>query len=252
MDSLRLFQTTAFFLLIPISAEAQEIASKDLVRTSPIVEEPSRAANKSEYPNGCEKMGVGFADGMAFAESKKPRQISVELVTLSNTNLILGSEIVATVKLRNAGSDSIQIPWSTDFRTTQDGQDTNNRTWEFGQFRIAVRNKKDEYDELINTSQPLYGSKFVPDSFLTIKPGEWIKAKISFRVAAQHPAYETINEGPADLALEWFQTVRTYVVKGCGVTLGYYPYDGFYAHHSRTIVRKVEIKRSEKTTAPNK
>lgn len=192
-------------------------------------------------------MGGGFVDGVTLTKDKKPRQIKVEMLGISDTKLILGTEIVATVKLQNAGHNPIQIPWSADFQTTLDGQEPNNRTWEFGQFQIALRNKDNRYNNLMNTSQPLYGSTFVPGSMLTIKPGEWITAQISFRVTAEDPRYEKITEGPADLTVEWFQTVRTRVVKDCGVWLGYFPYDSFYQHVNRTVVREVEIKAPAKT-----
>jgi hypothetical protein len=234
------------------SAEAQQIASKDLLRPSTVVPAPTQKAEKTEYPKGCEKMGgVGFADGVTMAKDNKPRQIKLELVSISDTNLIIGSEIVATVKLQNAGTNPIQIPWSTDFRTTHDGQDPDNRTWEFGQIEITLRDKRNYFTGLINTSQPLYGSTFVPGSMLTIKPGEWITMQISVRIAKEHPAYEQLTEGPADLAVEWFQTVRTRVSKDCGVTLGYFPYDSFYNNENRVVVRKVEISPPPKGQKPN-
>ncbi len=237
----------SLILLLPISAEAQQVASKDLLRPSTIVAVPTQKEAKPQNPNGCVSTGLVIADGVTMAKDKTPRQIKVELVSISDTDLIEGSEIVATVKLQNAGGNPIQIPWSTDFQTTLDGQDFDNRTWEFGQFQIAVRNEQNQYDKLMSTSQPLYGSKFVPGSMLTIKPGEWVTAQIGFRVAVEDPRYEAITEGPADLAVEWFQTIRTRVVKDCAVRQGYSPYDGFDQHENRVVVRKVQIKLSTKT-----
>jgi len=234
-------------LLAPISAEAQQVASKDLLRPSTIVAAPTQKEEKPQNPNGCVSTGLIIADGVTMAKDERPRQIKVELVSISDTNLIEGSEVVATIMLQNAGSNPIQIPWSTDFQTTLDGQDPDSRTWEFGQFRIAVRNKKNQYDSLTNTSQPLYGSRFVPGSMLTIRPKEWIAAQISFRVAVEDPRYEAITEGPAELAVEWIQTVRTRVVKDCAVRQGYFPCDGFDQHENRVVVRKVEIKPPAKT-----
>lgn len=247
MRTHRTFRTFSLTLLMAASAEAQQVASKDLLRTATEIAAPSQKVDEPEHPKGCEKMDFGIMDGVTLASDKRPRQIKVELVSVSDTTLIAGSEIVATVKLQNAGHDPIQIPWSTDFQTTQDGQDPDHRTWEFGQFRIALRNQKNQYDRLMNTSKPLYGSTFVPGSMLTVKPGGWIIAQISFRVEVEDPRFEEIAEGPADLAVEWFQTVRTRSVKDCGVILGYYPYDGFYQHENRALVRKVDVRVPTKT-----
>jgi len=247
----RIFQTTFITFALPIAARAQQVASKDLLRPPvPITATvPAQAEEKPKYPNGCSKMGVGFADGVTLDKEKVPRKIRVKLVKISSGKLAIGSEIVATAKLQDIGSKSIQIPWSTDFRTTMDGQDPDNRSWEFGEFEMSLRDKQNShyYDRLVTTSQPLYSSKFLPGSELTLKPGEWVTARISFRIEVQNPSFEEVNVGTAALAMEWFQTVRTRVVKDCGVTLGYFPYDSFYNHESRVVVRKVEIKPPAKT-----
>lgn len=243
MRTFRIF----LILLLPISVEAQQVASKDLLRSSAVVAAPIQKNKKPEYPNGCKEMSGGVVDGVTVTKDRTPRQIKLEMLSISDTDLILGTEIVATVKLQNADRNSIQIPWSTDFQTTLHGQNPNNRTWEFGQFQIALRNRNNGYDNLMNTSQPLYGSTFVPGSMLTLKPGEWITAQMGFRVTVEDPRYEKITEGPADLTVEWFQTVRTHVVKDCGVWLGYFPYDSFYQHVNRVVVRQAEIKPPAKT-----
>jgi len=86
------------------------------------------------------------------------------------------------------------------------------------------------------TSQPLYGSEFVPGSNLSLKPGEWITARISFRIEVKNPKSEKLKVGRADLAMEWFQTGRTRVVKNCGVTFVYFPYDGPFESLNRRVV----------------
>ena len=133
-----------------------------------------------------------------------------------------------------------------------DGQDPDNRFWEFGEFRMSLRDKRNPnyYDRLVTTSQPLYASKFVADSNLTLKPGEWITAQISFRIEVQNPEFKEVNVGTADLAMEWFQTVRTRSVRDCGVTLGYFPYDDLFDSLNRKVVARVQIERPRVTTRP--
>lgn len=244
MMTIRLVLTSSLSLLLAISVRSQEVAFKDLLHPSTVDAVSAETGANTETPKGCEKVSGGFVDGVTLSEG--PREIKVGLASLSDAMLIIGNEVSATVKLQNAGGNSITIPWSTDYRTTQNGQDPANRTWEFGQFQMTLRKGKNQYTDLINTSQPLYGSKFLPGSTLTIKPGEWITARIGFRVAEEHPKYERIEEGPADLAVEWFQTVRTHVFKGCVVYHGFFPYDGFHEHKSRVTVQRVEVERPEK------
>lgn len=237
-----LVQIACFTPLLAVPVHAQQIDSKDLLRQSAVPNAPPQVPEKAENPKGCEKQAVGFADGVTLTKDNVPRKMKVELVKINETKLIEGSEIMATAKLQNVGAQSIEIPWSTDFRTTQDGQDPDNRSWEVGLFQISLRNKANQYNELMGMSQPLYSSKFVKGSTLTINPGEWITAQISFKVAVHDPPYEKLEEGSADLALEWFQSVRSLVVKDCGVMLGYFPYDGFYERKNRVVVRRVEIR----------
>jgi len=241
-------------MAVTVVVRAQQVASKDLVRPPVALTDtlPAQVDEKPEFPHGCSKMGVGYADGVTLGEDKVPRKISVGLVKISSTKLAIGNEIVATAKLQNVGEKSVQIPWSTDFRTAMDGQDHDNRLWEFGEFRMSLRDTRNPnyYDRLVTTSLPLYASKFVAGSNLTLKPGEWITAQISFRIEVQNSKFEEVNVGMADLAMEWFQTVRTRVVKNCGVTLGYFPYDDPFESLNRKVVAKVQIERSAVTTKP--
>jgi len=254
MRILQIPQTTFLLIAFTITVHAQEIASKDLLRppVAVMATAPAQAEEKPEYPKGCSKMGVGYADGVTLEEGKIPRKLTVELVKISSKKLTIGSEIIATAKLQNIGSKSVQIPWSTDFQTTMDGQDPDNRSWEFGEFRMSLRDKQnsDYYDRLVTTSQPLYASKFVPGSILTLKPGEWITAQISFRIQVQNPEFEEVDVGTSALAMEWFQTVRTRVVKDCGLTLGYFPYDDPFDSLNRKVVAEVQVERPNVTTTP--
>jgi hypothetical protein len=61
MGTLRVFRTVSLTLLMATSAEAQQVASKDLLRPSTAVAVSTQKDQKPEYPKGCEKMGVGFA-----------------------------------------------------------------------------------------------------------------------------------------------------------------------------------------------
>jgi hypothetical protein len=135
-----------------------------------------------------------------------------------------------------------------------DGQDPDDRFWEFGEFRMSIRDKRNPnyYDRLVTTSLPLYASKFVGESNLTLKPGEWITAQISFRIQVQNPKFEELNVGKTDLAMEWFQTVRTRSVKDCAVTLGYYPYDSPFDSRNRKVVARVQIERPLSSAGVNR
>jgi hypothetical protein len=252
---LRVSPATAFLLALSVMVHAQQVASKDLVRETVTNKEATAAENpqEAEQTSGCSKMGVGFADGVTLAEDHRPRKLKVELVEISTKKLTIGSEIIATAKLQNMGAKQVQVPWSTDFQTTMTGQDPDNRSWEFAEFRMSIRDKKNPqyYDQLVTTSQPLYGSWFDPESQLTIAPGKWITVRISFKVAVARPQFEELNVGKNTLAMEWFQTHRSRVVKNCGVTLGYFPYDDQVESLNRREIAKVKIESPDETKKPS-
>jgi hypothetical protein len=231
-------------------ASAQEVGSKDLSSSAAPPCTAVTPQKERETPKGCDHMGVGFVDGWSLAKDKVPRKIKVELLDISTAILRENQELMATVKLRNAGSTPIVLPWSTDFRTSIDGQELDNREWEIGWFEWSLKTKGDRHDDLRGTSQQLYSSPVIPGSTITVQPGEWIRAQVSFKVAVRDPRYESLPSGPAELTLEWRQTVRSRHTKGCAVMLGYFPYDSFYGHEGRVTVKKVTVKRSENSNRP--
>lgn len=72
MKILRISETTLLVIAFTIAAHAQEIASKDLLRPPIAVTAtaPAQAEEKPEYPDGCSKMGVGYADGVTLGKAK--------------------------------------------------------------------------------------------------------------------------------------------------------------------------------------
>jgi hypothetical protein len=231
-------------LLLAISTPGQQVASIDL--RQPVTQDPAKIADSTENPGGCEKdkMSVGFADGVTRSDDGELRPIRVALISLSSQKLKAGTEIEATVQFLNSGKKEIQIPWSTDWETTITGQDPNAHTWQVGEFRVHLKGKQHSA-ELQGLSKILYASTFVPGTSLSLKPGQWISAQINFTVEVARPAYMQMDDGEAELSVEWFQTVRSRDEKDCRVMLGYYPFRGFYQQENASVPVQVEKKEPE-------
>ena len=233
-------------LVLATSSHAQQIASTDLAHSVVTIVGPHQEQNKDEFATNCGKSGVGFADGVVTDDDHKPRRIEVELVPVSDTRLVIGTNVEATIRLKNVGTEAIQIPWSTDFRTTQDGQDPKMRSWDVGWFQLELKSTETNNNaELKSTSQNLFASKLLSGSSLTIRSGEWITAQISSKVEAQNPTFEHVKEGSAELSVEWSQTARARRVEDCGVTLGYFTYT--YQQDNPSVIVKVENEQSDTT-----
>jgi hypothetical protein len=232
---------TAFLLLIlPVSSYAQLIASVDLAHPPVAPAGSDQDQNNDEMPENCGKPGVSFADGVVVNDDLQPRKIEVEFITVSDTRLVAGRSVEGTVRLQNVGDKPIQIPWSTDFRTTQNGEDPNLRSWEVRRFRIELLGAKNNDVGLKSTSQVLFASKLVSDTTLTLKSGEWITARISFNVEPREGTYQKVTPGQFQLIVEWSQTAYTRQIKDSGLTLGSYSFSGVYRQSNPRIPVTVE------------
>jgi hypothetical protein len=199
------YRLTLIALCFVVRAYSQEVASVNLRRNA--VSSPPKSQNqqrhsseRDEKPAGCEKPEIIIGDGLIVPEDHQLRKIKVEFVSLSESNLVIGEEIEATVKLQNVGKQSIEIPWSTDYRTAHDNQDPDDRAWEFGRIELQsaddgprenTEGRLDSNIDFRNLSQTLFASPFVPDCKLTVKPGEWITAQINFLAQVANPAMKS-------------------------------------------------------------
>jgi hypothetical protein len=198
---------------LAISAAGQQIASVVLTQPAPATDKASDTTQTKENAT-CGKVGVGFADGYTLYPDKQLRRIHLAITDLDSKNLVVEGQVEATVKMRNIGKEPMQIPWSTDWQTTVAGQDPDNRSWEFGTFRVFLGEGKRNEVELVGLSQGLYASTFVAGSSLTLKSGEWVTARIRLEVKSAHPSYEQIGkETKPVLHVEWFQTGRSRRIK---------------------------------------
>jgi hypothetical protein len=239
----------AAFLVLALAASshAQQIASIDLAHAPVALADSDQNQKQNEFTQGCGKSVVGFADGVVANDDHEPRKIQIEFITVGDTRLVVGGNVEGTIRLQNVGTKPIQIPWSTDFRTTQNGPDPTVRAWEVGIYRVELKSEKNSNVELKSTSKVLFASKLVSGSTLTVRTGEWITAQISFKVEPREETYQQLTQGKFEPSVEWSQSARTSRVKDCGVTLGYYSYDGYYQQSNPPISVTVENESDDTT-----
>lgn len=96
-------------LVLAASSHAQQIASTDLAHSVVTIVGPHQEQDKNEFASSCGKPGVGFVDGVV-TDDRKPRKIEVELVTISDTRLVIGTNVEATVRLKNLGAEKLDYP----------------------------------------------------------------------------------------------------------------------------------------------
>jgi hypothetical protein len=231
----------ALLLVLAGIPYAQQIDSVDLTRP-PV---PMKTSDAPILPRGCEKVTEGgIADGWAEAEDHRPREITVEMVSVKDFKPALGSEVEAVVRLQNRDTDTIKIPWSTDPNVARDGQQADRIQWEGGSFEFELRTQVSEHDlrlvKLESLTGWLHSSKLVKGSELVLQPGQSINAIVKFKLTGLYPS-DSADLGPGEwqLTAKWIQVGRSLSIKDCQRWNGFYYYDRFYKE--KIIPLKIDV-----------
>lgn len=230
---MRTLLCVSFVLLLAGDASGQQIGSVDLTRP------PERV----DLPNGCKKLLPGvIGDGWPEPEDHVPRNIVVEVVTVKDPKPVLGSELVAEVRLQNSGTQSIKIPWSNEFSSLVKGRNLDALSWDEATFEFMLRDQQGRKVGLKSLTESLYGSKSTDGSELTVEPGESVTASVKFALEDRFPIPPLrLKEGEWELSAKWVQTGRTSSVsKNCTVANAYFHYDRYYQQKNSGITIQVK------------
>lgn len=90
-----------------------------------------------------------------------------------------------------------------------------------------------------------------PGSQLTIQPGEWVIARMNFKIESRYLA--PLKENRDCLLIEWEQASRNWTRSKCGVSTGWFDYNrGFYKQTRPAVTIQITDSRSTKNDAANK
>ena len=158
--------------MLATSAYGQQIASADLTHPNIL----TTHAGKNEHPSGCEGFRPrAIGDGFVETPNQESREIVVEMVQVTNQAPSIGSIMRGEARIRNSGVHPIQIPWSIDSIVKSKGSNPRDSKtgipavdWEEGSFNVVLEGS----GVLKSLTQPLFSSKSVAGSQITIGPGE--------------------------------------------------------------------------------
>jgi hypothetical protein len=229
----RAIECLLYICCLAAPAEAQQVASVDLTQPSaPLKSVPMQP------PSGCQKLTAGgIADGVVTHPNHEPRDITVEIVNITDDALAIGADVQAEVRLRNSGKYAIQIPWSTDPSKVNVGPSPFQVRWEEGSFAVVL----DRTERLKSMTEHLFGSSLVKGSQVDILPGEWISAKVRFQLDLEYPLPgRSIKKGEHQLRVEWEQAAHAKDVKDCAVFSGFFAYRNYYDQQNPGVVIRVK------------
>jgi len=200
---------------------------------------PAAEQKIAQLPAGCTQATGVMADGGVKPPDNQPRTMSLEIVKLSSQTLEVGGYGRAEVRLKNVGENAISIPWSTDSGLIRKAPNPDVLRWEQANLGIVLLDKKNSRIALKTADWPLYGSKFVSGSQLTLKPGEWITAFLDFKV---EDLYHIVTApefplGESRILLEWGQASRAWGRENCGWNRAWFDYGrgGYYKQERPTM-----------------
>jgi hypothetical protein len=180
INCMRLTKFSILGLLLSASVGfSQQVGVVDL--TAPEVAETQTKGD--QLAPGCTQETVGvMANGAVVSNGGPPPRISLEIVKLSSDILEVGGEGRAEVRLRNVGETPIQIPWSRDSSVFRKAPNPDHLEWEQGSLGVVMVDTQNHRIALKSAVPWLFGSQFATGSPITIKPGEWITALLSFKL----------------------------------------------------------------------
>jgi hypothetical protein len=228
--------TLVILLFNPILAQRNDpVDLRRLPETSKIAQ---------DLPNGCKKLSGGMiADGWIEPENHVPQGIVVEVVSVKDTAPVLGSEVTAEVRLRNADTRPIKIPWSTDFTTIRNGQSPNALQWEEGTFEFRLKDQQGQQVLLKSLTASLYGAKASPGSQLILEPGQIISALVKFRLEEEFPIPPLLlKKGDWQLMAKWTLTGRSWAFKNCSESNVYFHDDHLYQQQNPGLPIRVTVR----------
>jgi hypothetical protein len=238
----RAAQFVVSFCMLAAPVQGQQVATVDLTHPSA----PTTPTRKQAQTKGCEGLRPrAIGDGFIEPPDQEPRGIGVEMIGISNQAPSVGSVVQGEARVRNSGVHPIQIPWSADPNVISKGQNARDLKtgeagvdWEEGSFNVLLRGS----GLLKNLTQPLFGSKSVARSQITIGPGEWVTVKISFKIELEYPIPErSIKKGQGQLVVEWEQTAISGTIDKNGCILGsaFFRYSHYYEQQNPAIPIKL-------------
>ena len=219
------FLVSCAVTLLPALYFAQQIDTVDLTRPEP----PITKLHDESAPPGCENLSPGvIADGWIEPTDRRARKITVRVVSGSDLNAALGSEVEAEVHLQNNDPDSIRIPWSTDPNSVMANEDASQLSWTAGTFEYDLTDAKGDEVALVSLTEWVYSSESARGSQITIQPGQTVAARVKFKIEDRFSIDKRLQPGEWRLFAKWHQVNRHVWVKDCGRNSGFYQYERFY------------------------
>lgn len=199
-------------LLAGVSAAAQEAGFNDLTEVG---------ANPLKYKkfvpdDSCNGGSGGLLAGIGCPPQTYPFELL--LVNLDTSDLPIGGEAIALLRLRNVGRDPASVPWITDPDQIELPDDRGSYKFSEAELRADIVQDRGGTTH-IGIPVHLYGAKEVPGSLQEIRPGEYVEMKIALVADCETHGVQcqSLKTGPARLSFTWTEEDSRETYEKCGI-----------------------------------
>lgn len=185
----------------------------------------------------CPVVKSAVDDGAALDSGMEHRDAKVEFsVTETSPKLLrIGSDLTATVRLRNLGSDAIGLPWQTDGETvTRVSANGEEEDFEVADIALRLSSGREQIAPVwLSGAGSLFARPGIESSYVRVEPGQWVDVKIRARVQCSNeglPCGKIVADRHASLTAWWYQRQLTHRIHGCN------------ENHGNFVIRELDSK----------
>jgi hypothetical protein len=165
-------------LCLPCALCAQEVAYVDLIGVAPRTELRAPKGPDPICNNGvCTSGGIGSASvGDGAPGQNEPRALKITLISLHRLSYLVRVNLEMEVRIENAGTVDMEIPWSPSLSDLQPTDAT--AAFTYSSLYVTLGLKGDDGQSEFIEVRRLYGVLHRSSTMLTLQPGQWVRLRM--------------------------------------------------------------------------
>jgi hypothetical protein len=162
------------------------------------------------------------SDGAIVQSVEEPTKEYLQLSVgeLAPRDLQSGVNFEAVIRLTNAGTSSVRVPWEVDgekvVRTSSDGKQEGYEVVDLGLALGTGRNRAAPVS--LKAAGVLFADPELSAGGIELPPGQWVDIKIKGKAECSNTGSlcdDIVGDDHAELVARWYERVATHRIDGC-------------------------------------
>jgi len=214
------------------ACSAQQAGYRDLTISWRAPDDHIPSPSSETCPNAQSTVSDGDHPQTPATAGKQDDKLELTITEVVPSDLHLGDDFTATVRLKNIGTTKVLIPWQPDGeQVTRVSKDGKQEIYEVADvaFRLKTGGQK-RVPMFLDSEGALFAHPDDHATYLELEPGRWADIKLKGSVICGLPPcpVEAEADDHAVLTAWWYQRVLTHRVDGCN------------ENHGASTVRKLD------------